>query len=197
MTSLSPVVDETARSVLALLLSRDPTLGSTRLLCVDGPAGSGKTTLSAALLRAAPKSRQLELVHMDDLYEGWSGLEAGMRRVADDVITPLRHDEPGRYRRYDWVRGELAEEHLVTPVDVLVVEGVGAGNVAYADDITVLVWVETPSDVRLDRGISRDGEPLREHWQAWKAQEDAVFAEHRARARADVVVDGRTGLSGG
>ena len=197
MTSRFPVVEETARSVVALLLDRAPTLGSTRLLCVDGPAGSGKTTLAAALRGAAAHGGQVDLVHMDDLYEGWAGLRPGMRRLAEDVVAPLRLGEPGRYRRYDWLLGELAEEHVVRPVDVLVVEGVGAGNAEYADAVTVLVWVATPSDVRLERGLERDGEPWREHWLAWRAQEDAMFAEHRTRERADVVVDGRTGLSRG
>ena len=40
-----------SRSVLAA----PPTLGAGRLVCVDGPAGSGKTTLAAALDRALPR----------------------------------------------------------------------------------------------------------------------------------------------
>ena len=206
MTGRFPVVDETARSLTDLLLSREPTLGRTRLVCVDGPAGSGKTTLGAALRRAARDSLRapgratdlrVELLHMDDVYEGWTGLSAGMRRVADDVVRPLRHGERGRYRRYDWAREKPAEEHVVDPVDVLVVEGVGSGNAAYADAITVLVWVEVPADVRLERGLARDGEHMREQWVRWAAQEQAMFAEHRTRERADVVVDGLSGLSAG
>ena len=56
--------------------------------------------------------------------------------------------------------------------------------------MTLLVWVDTPSDVRLARGLERDGEPMREHWLRWRVQEDAMFARHRTRERADVVVDG-------
>ena len=37
--------------MLALAASRPPTLGAGRLVCVDGPAGSGKTTLARALAR--------------------------------------------------------------------------------------------------------------------------------------------------
>ena len=45
-----------AAEVLSLARSRPPTLGSGRLICVDGPAGSGKTTLAeevASLSRGA------------------------------------------------------------------------------------------------------------------------------------------------
>jgi cytidylate kinase len=76
---------------------------------------------------------------------------------------------------------------------VLVVEGVGAGASAYDDAITCLVWVEAPSDVRLRRGLDRDGDAAREEWFAWRDREEAMFARERTRARADVVVDGQTG----
>jgi uridine kinase len=74
-----------------------------------------------------------------------------------------------------------------------VVEGVGAWSRAVRDAATCLVWVDTPSDVRLERAVARDGEALRERLLAWRAQEDAVFAREGTSSRADVVVDGRTG----
>ena len=39
------------------------------------------------------------------------------------------------------------------------------------------------------RGIERDGEAFRPHWQRWARQEDALFAADRTRQRADLVVD--------
>jgi uridine kinase len=127
---------------------------------------------------------------MDDLYDGWAGLDSGMATVADSIVAPLRSGEPGRYRRYDWHRGGFAEERLVEPCSVLLVEGVGSGGSACSDAITCLVWVEAPSDVRLTRGLDRDGAHLRDHWEAWRDREEAMFARERTRERADVVVDG-------
>jgi uridine kinase len=203
VTSRHPEVDSTAERLVADLLAAAPTLGRTRLVCVDGPAGSGKTTLAAALRRAARDAlrspgeasdpEHVDVVHMDDVYEGWTGMARGMDVVSTDVVGPLREGRPGRYRRWDWHRSAYAEEHVVDPVDVLVVEGVGSGNAAYADVVTRLVWVETPPDLRLGRGLERDGEQMRELWLRWADEEQAMFAEHRTRERADVVVDGVTG----
>jgi uridine kinase len=194
-TGRFPAVDELAGSVVASVLAEPPRLGRTRLVCVDGPAGSGKTTLGAALRRAVRDAdrRTVTLVHLDNVYAGWSGMAEGMRVVAEEVVDPLREDRPGRYRRYDWHRSAYAEEHVVDPVDVLVLEGVGAGNASYADVVACLVWVEAPPDVALARGLDRDGEHMRERWLAWREEERAMFAAHRTRERADVVVDGRTG----
>jgi uridine kinase len=87
----------------------------------------------------------------------------------------------------------FAEEHVFSPCDVLVVEGVGAWSRALGAAVTCLVWADTPSDVRLERSVARDGEAVRERLLAWRAQEDAMFAREGTRAHADVVVDGQTG----
>jgi uridine kinase len=164
-------------------------------VCVDGPAGSGKTTLADALVRrlAAEPSVEVELLHMDDVYDGWAGLATGMTTVWASVVEPLRAGREGRYRRFDWHRDAFAEGHTVRPVDVLVVEGVGSGGSSYADAISLLVWVTAPPDVRLRRGLERDGEQLRDQWLAWHEVEASLFARERTRERADVVVDGVTG----
>ncbi len=134
-------------------------------------------------------------MHMDDLYDGWSGLAT----VADQLGTllrPLAAGRPGHYRRYDWVAGAWAETVEVAPPGpdgLLVVEGVGSGSSPYADLHTVLVWIEVPRDLRLRRGIARDGEHLRPQWLAWQDAEDDHFVRDRTRDRADLHLDGQTG----
>jgi uridine kinase len=191
-----PAADAAAR-IVATVLARPATLGAGRLVCVDGPAGSGKTTLAAALANgfrdALGDPNAVVLVHLDDVYAGWAGLAEGMRTVADAVVAPLLAGRPGSYRRYDWHRHRFAEERVVDPCRVLVLEGVGSGQASYAAAVTTLVWVEAPSAERLTRGLARDGEAMREQWLAWRTQEDAMFAREHTRERADVVVDGTSG----
>ena len=182
--------DAVAGLVVRRTLERPATLGRTRLVCVDGPAGSGKSTLGAAVARAAAGHGSALLLHMDDMYEGWDGLADALPRVGAGIVDPLRSGRPGRYHRYDWHAGRFAEAHDVEPVDVLVIEGVGSGAAAYADAITTLVWVEAPEELRVARGIERDGEEQLAHWLAWMADEAAVHARDRTRERADVLVDG-------
>lgn len=174
-----------ADRVLAHTRSRTATLGAGRLICIDGPAGSGKTTLAAAVaaLTDAP------VVHLDDLYPGWAGLFAVDAMVLD-LLTPLSEGRPGHYRRWDWYAGEYRETRQVDPTPLLVLEGVGAGNTAWGDLVTTLVWVEAPPAVRRARALDRDGEGLLEHWAAWTADEERLFREQGTRARADLVVEG-------
>jgi hypothetical protein len=186
-------VVEVAERVVRETLARPATLGHGRLVCVDGPAGSGKSTLGQAIRQAASAVGTSELVHLDDLLDGWSGLDRVSDTLRRDVLTPLDEGMPGKYRRYDWHGERFAEEHVVEPVDLLVVEGVSSGASSYSSWITTLVWVEAPADLCLSRGVARDGEELRPQWVRWMAHEAALFMRERTRDRAHVHVDGTGG----
>lgn len=160
---------------------------STRLVLIDGPAGSGKTTLSAdlsALLGGAP------VVHMDDLYPGWSGLLAGIDRLDAEILTPLAAGRSAAYRRYDWDLARLAESHDVPPAPVLIVEGCGCGARRFAALTTLLIWVEADDDERLARGLARDGLQSRPHWLRWMTAERELYRTAGTDVRADVRLDG-------
>ncbi|MFD4327117.1 4-amino-4-deoxy-L-arabinose transferase [Nocardioides sp. NPDC058538] len=164
-------------------MSRPATLGPGRLICVDGPAGSGKTTLAGALAEMT----QAPVIHMDDLYAGWDGLADGIAQL-ETVLLPLVEGAPGSYRRYDWHRGAYAETVMVPPCPLLVVEGVGSGAAAYDGFRTALAWVDAPVEERRRRGIDRDGETFAPHWDGWAAVETEHFARDLTAARADIIV---------
>lgn len=174
------------------VLAAPPLLGEVRLVTVDGPAGSGKSTFAAALareLRHRLTPDDVVVLHLDDLYEGWSGLDGVWDRLAAWVLEPLTEGRPGRYRRYDWELEGWAEWHDVPVPRVLVVEGCGSAPRSAAPLSVLTVWVEAPADVRLARGLARDGEALRQHWLDWMVSEAAHFALEGTRDRADVRVE--------
>lgn len=161
-------------------------------MCIDGPAGSGKSTLAGSLAdRISREGRTAcAVVHMDDLYEGWAGLGGVWARVEEQVLRPLAEGLPARYRRYDWPTDRFAEWVEVTVPGVLVLEGCGSAPRAVDGRAALRLFVEAPEDVRLARGLARDGEAQRDHWLAWMREETAEFAREATRARAHAVVDG-------
>ena len=185
-----PTPPDAASVVLSLAEERPPTLGEGRLVCVDGPAGSGKTTLALAVAGRRPGAR---VVHMDDLYDGWDGLPRLTAQLTG-LLRPLAGGEAGSYRRYDWAAGRYAETVTVPPGPLLVLEGVGSGSREHADLITVLAWVEAPADLRLRRGLERDGAAMADHWRQWAVDEQALFRREATAERADLLVDG-TGVA--
>lgn len=173
-----------AAALLQLALDSAPTLGRGRLICLDGSAGSGKTSLAAEVAALCPAAR---VIHMDDLFPGWSGLPRVDEQL-DGLLTPLAAGRAGSYRRYDWDAGRFAETVTVDPVRLLVLEGVGSGATRFGALQTVLVWLEAPYDVRMARGLARDGDTFAPHWEQWAQDEAELFARERTRERADLVL---------
>lgn len=173
----------------------EPRLGRTRLVCIDGPAGSGKTTLAGRL--ATVLGTGTAVVHMDDLYEGWTMSGAG-DRLAAGVLEPIAAGRPGTYQPYDWAAGRFRPDPVGVPVpDVLIVEGCGSSPRRFDPWATLRIWVEAPQELRMTRGIDRDGAALTHLWAQWQQLETAVFEAEDTRARADLRVDGTAGLTDG
>jgi hypothetical protein len=174
------------------VLGGEARLGPVRVVAVDGPAGSGKTTFAGRLAEAlSAAGAGVSVLHTDDLLDGWGDVVAFWPRLERWVLGPLRRGEPAWYRRYDWVAGRFgADWQPVGVPDVLVVEGVSSARAAMRAELTRSVFVRARRASRLTRGIARDGESLRAEWLRWMADEDAHLAADGTERHADLLVDG-------
>lgn len=178
------------KALVESLLTRAPTCGTTRVVAIDGPAGSGKTTL-AGQVAADVADRDLSCVvqHLDDMYDGWTGLDRALAtRVTRQVLAPLAAGDDARWQRYDWHVGRFGRWETFEPPNVLVIEGCGSGASDYADYTTLMVWVEADRLTRIARGVTRDGDRVLPNWLAWMDLEAEHFAANDTFARADVRV---------
>jgi uridine kinase len=186
VTRLLPVADLAAR-----VRAGEARLGRTRLVSVDGPAGAGKTTLAGRL--AAALGPGTAVVHMDDLYAGWT-MTGAVDRLAAGILEPLAEGRPGSYQPYDWAAGRFRPDAVAVPVpDVLIVEGCGSSPRRFDQWVTLRLWVQAPRALRITRGIERDGAAVADLWIQWQVLEEVVFATEDTRARADIRVDGAAG----
>lgn len=173
------------------ILAAPARLGAVRLVAVDGGTGSGKTTFAGRLAGAiAEARRRVEVVHTDDLLDGWDDQFTFWARLEERVLGPLARGEPTRYPVYDWTaRAFTVERELAVP-DVLVLDGVSTGRRAGAASGTLMVFLDLEPSSRLRRALARDGGlGIERELRRWLAREIDWFAQDRTAARADVVVD--------
>jgi hypothetical protein len=169
-----------------------------RLIAVDGPAGSGKSTFAASLsatLGGAPIVPMDDFGSFDDIVGYWPRFEA-------QVLAPLFRREPAHYQQRDWT-GDWLGTGLGAWRDLpfsetLLLEGLGAARRAVASRLSFAIWIDAPPDLRLKRGIARDGDTalVRDAWQRSMLLQQRFFEQDGTRERADLVVDGTRRVDG-
>jgi uridine kinase len=177
-----------------------PRKQSTLLIGIDGCGGSGKSTLANVFKECCAN---VTIVHMDDFYFSKKqlnpvhptqkpvGADVDWERVFKQVIEPISQGNQGYYQRYDWDRDLLAEWHTVPAGGIVVIEGVYSTREELADYYDFTIWVDCPRELRLSRGIERDGEEARQIWEDnWMIGEDIYMEEHKPQERANLVVKG-------
>ncbi|GAA4209106.1 hypothetical protein GCM10022220_26910 [Actinocatenispora rupis] len=183
---------ETYAGLADEILTAPPHLGPVRLVSVDGRAGSGKTTFAARLTEALThRGARTELIHTDDLLQGWLDIVTFWPRLEEWVLAPLRRGKPAGYHRFDWHAGRFRTERVEVGLpDVLVLEGVTTARAIVRPELSRSVFVQVARRTRFDRGVSRDGPGVVPDWTRWMQDEDVHFAADRTNAHVDVLVDG-------
>lgn len=175
-------------AVLADIFSR-PSINGTRLVGVDGPSGSGKSTVARRLAVLSGAS----LLEVDD-FLSWGDLTQWWERFETEALAPLSEGHDATFRVRDWMNDEfgrgLGGWKTVPSAPLVVVDGVSCTRIAAADRYVFRMWVDAPEDVRLLRGLERDGEDHRKLWVQWMAMERRFFDEDRTSTRADLLVCG-------
>jgi uridine kinase len=196
-----------AWTALSDTLVTHPRKQSTLLIAIDGPGGSGKTTLAQSIVNHTPHATVL---HLDDFFfpnhmrastrgdTSEVGGDLDWRRMRDQVLTPLSQDKPGRYQRYDWGTDMLAEWHDVPVGGIVIVEGVYSLRQEMRAFFDFRVWVHCPKEVYLARGLERSliewpersTEASRALWEhVWIPAEERYAREHRPERMVDLVID--------
>ena len=169
----------------ALIAERQPACGTTTVIALDGPSGSGKTSLANGLAEAT----DADVLHLDDVYPGWHGLEATPPLVRAGVLDRIAADEIGEVSRWDWEADRSGPVLRVPPTPLLILDGVGSGASTIRPYLSLLLWVEAPLAVRRHRALTRDGGVYEPFWEVWAEQERRHFAVEQTRIHADVIVD--------
>lgn len=177
----TPSIDQIWAHVTDHLFSGEQSLQPAEVgvvVLIDGASGTGKTTLAAELAARWPENRAVSVIHMDDLYGGWTGLAAGILALEEGFFASRQKGDDAHLRTYNWGSGQWEDGPTIPAHVDVIVEGCGAFGAAQAPTTDVRIWLDAPLDLRRARALSRGGEDFQQHWDEWEQQ----FQQYENRA---------------
>jgi len=163
--------------------------GKTKIVVIDGPAGSGKTTLAkslSGLLENCP------IIHMDEIYEGWENALSPKtsQDLVEWIINPLLEDKSIEYIKYDWNLEQRIEKVVINNSKVMIIEGVGSSSFEVSKHASLKLWIEVNKETGINRVLTRDGLHIQEQMKTWQSQESKFFIENNSKENSDIWIDG-------
>jgi uridine kinase len=163
--------------------------GQTKIIVIDGPAGSGKTTLAkslSGLLENCP------IIHMDEIYEGWENALSPKtsQDLVEWIINPLLESRSIEFVKYDWYLEKRIEKVVINLPKVLIIEGVGSSSFEISKYASLKLWIEVTKETGINRVLTRDGQQIQEQMKKWQSQESKFFIENNSKENSDIWIDG-------
>ena len=156
------------------------------IIAIDGPAGAGKTTLATHLSAALSLKYKCAVIHMDQLYNGWSTpFDEHFTQALIQIVSAHKKAEVIPLAKYNWHRAAYDERQFLPPTQLLILEGVASTHSLIRDEITASLWIDIEPQIGLDRVLARDGKEISDQMNIWLVLQAQHFAANDSQMKAD------------
>jgi len=164
-------------------------VGKTHIIAIDGPAGAGKTTLALQISQALSSRFSVDVVHMDDLYNGWDdALGGNLTELLSKIIEAQKESQNFLLPHFDWIEHKYSTPRVLKPSQVLILEGVGSAREIVRNSATTTIWIEVDRTIGIERVIARDGDAIQSHMKQWLIDQEIYFTSDKTRESAQFVL---------
>ncbi|MBE7034762.1 MAG: hypothetical protein E7402_01380 [Ruminococcaceae bacterium] len=164
------------------------------IIAIDGPCGSGKTTLSEKL----SKELSCPVIHMDDFFLPPSmrtekrlstpGGNIDHERFLQEVLQPLCQTGRCAFRPYLCQTQTMGELITIEKAPVVIVEGSYAHHPALTAYYALRIFVDVDKTVQLQRIQKRNPDKWERFQTTWIPLENAYFERYDIRKKADIQI---------
>ena len=159
------------------------------ILAIDGPAGAGKTTLAEHLAAALSLKYKVQIIHMDDLYNGWfDAFDHHLTEALAAISRAHKRKEKISISRYNWRDGAYTAAEDIPQADLLIFEGVGSSQSAIRESLSAAIWLEIDREQGLERVIARDGAANSSEMNQWLLLQEEYFNREDCENSADFIL---------
>jgi len=156
------------------------------LIAIDGRAGAGKTTLAASFFDELSVDKTVEIIHMDDLYDGWeNALGERLTQTLESIVKSHQRKVAFEIDIFNWQSISFDSKRQINPVDILILEGVGAGQKVVRDAGATLYWLDIDAEVGIQRVLNRDGNQIASQMKQWQIAQEIHFLRDKTRENAE------------
>jgi uridine kinase len=159
------------------------------LIAIDGPAGAGKSTLAKDLYLYFSVARDVNLLGLDEIYDGWENA-LGEKLTSDLQAMASAHvkKETALIQIYDWALSRFSDVRTIEPKEILIIEGVGSAQEVIREHKAITIWMDIDPLVGIERVLNRDGHHIAQEMKAWQELQGQHFAQSGARDNADFII---------
>ena len=155
------------------------------LIAIDGRAGAGKTTLAASFYEELSADKTVAVIHMDDLYDGWeNALSERLTQTLESIVKSHQSKVAFEIDIFNWQSMSFDSKRVIHPVDILILEGVGAGQKVVRDAGATLYWLDIDAEVGIQRVLNRDGNQIASQMKQWQIAQEIHFLRDMTRENA-------------
>ena len=159
------------------------------LIAIDGPAGSGKSTLAKNLFLYFSTTREVNLLGLDDIYDGWDNALGGkLTKDLERIARAHAKKESATLPIYDWATSSYGAAREIEPREILILEGVGSAQEIIRASKAITIWMEIDSEHGVQRVLERDGHHIAEHMKAWQIVQSEHFSHSGTKENADFII---------
>ena len=156
------------------------------LIAIDGRAGAGKTTLAASFFEELSADKTVAVIHMDDLYDGWeNALSERLTQTLESIVKSHQSKVAFEIDIFNWKSMSFDSKRVIHPVDILILEGVGAGQKVVRDAGATLYWLDIDAEVGIQRVLNRDGNQIASQMKQWQIAQEIHFLRDKTRENAE------------
>ena len=162
------------------------------IVTIDGVAGAGKTLLASAMFEIYENHFSVQVIHMDDLYQGWDDpLGPELSKKLTEIIRAHLAKIPYQTPTYNWLDSVAISPLIVKPVDMLIIEGVGAGQRSIREFVSTKIWIEFDPLRGLKRVLARDGLKIEKEMLGFLEDQKVHFIKEGTREVSDFLLFGK------
>lgn len=165
------------------------------VIAIEGGSASGKTTLSEML----EECYDCTVFHMDDFFlrpeqrteerYAEAGGNIDRERFLEEVLIPLRNNQPVHYRKFDCASLTLSPAVAVMPKKITIIEGVYSMHPAFAGYYDWSVFLDIAPEMQRARIAKRNSPQMADRFYGeWIPLETAYFSTMQVKERCNLSI---------